>query len=68
MELILGLQCFMPLKVVQTFIKYVQHRDVFIIIIVDVVNPFEVELFHFYIDPISSFDDPVFDDFPKLLQ
>jgi hypothetical protein len=35
---------------------------------VDVVNLFEVELFHLYIDPISSFDDLVFDDFPKLLQ
>jgi hypothetical protein len=69
LELILGLQCSMPmLKVVQTFIKYVQHWDVFIVIIVDVVNPFEVELFHFYIVPISSFDDPMFDDFPKLLQ
>ncbi len=40
----------------------------FIIDFVDAVNIFEVELFHFYIDPISSFDDPVFDDFPKLLQ
>jgi hypothetical protein len=69
LELILGLQCFMPmLKVVQTFIKYVQHWDVFIIIIVDVVNPFEVELFHLYIDPVPSLDDLVFDDFPKLLQ
>jgi len=56
------------LKVVQTSIKYVQHRDVFIIDFVDVVNLFEVELFHLYIDPISSFDDLVFDDFPKLLQ
>ncbi len=69
LELILGLWCFMPmLKVVQTSIKYVQHRDVFIIDFVDVVNLFEVELFHLYIDPISSFDDLVFDDFPKLLQ
>jgi hypothetical protein len=56
------------LKVVQTFIKYVQHWDVFIIDFVDVVNIFDVELFHLYIDPISSFDHPMFDDFPKLLQ
>jgi hypothetical protein len=69
LELILGLPCFMPmLKVVQTFIKYVQHRYIFIIMTVDAMNLFEVELFHLYIDPISSFDDPVFDDFPKLLQ
>jgi hypothetical protein len=56
------------LKVVQTFIKYVQYQDVFIIDFVDAVNIFEVELFHLYIDPISSFDDPVFNDYPKLLQ
>ncbi len=69
LELILGLPCFMPmLKVVQTFIKYVQYQDVFIIDFVDAVNIFEVELFHLYIDPISSFDDPVFNDYPKLLQ
>jgi hypothetical protein len=27
----------------------------------------EAELFHLYIDPISNFSDPLFDDFTKLL-
>jgi hypothetical protein len=32
------------------------------------MNFIKVENFHLYIDPISSFDDPMFDDFNKLLQ
>jgi hypothetical protein len=34
---------------------------------VDVVNLVKVELFYLYIDPISSFNDFMFDDFTKLL-
>jgi hypothetical protein len=34
---------------------------------VDVVNLVKVELFYLYIDPISSFNDFMFDDFTNLL-
>jgi uncharacterized membrane protein SirB2 len=34
---------------------------------VDVVNLVKLELFYLYIDPISSFNDFMFDDFTKLL-
>ncbi len=32
------------------------------------INLVEAELFRLYIDPISNFSDPLFDDFTKLLQ
>jgi hypothetical protein len=34
----------------------------------DAINLVKAKLFHPYIDPFSSFDDPLFDDFTKLLQ
>jgi hypothetical protein len=34
---------------------------------VDVVNLVKVEMFYLYIDPISSFNDFMFDDFTNLL-
>jgi hypothetical protein len=32
------------------------------------MNLIKIEIFHLYIDPISSFGHPMFDDFNKLLQ
>ncbi len=67
--LILGLPCVMPiLEVVHSFIEYAQHGDVFIMDFLDAINLVKVKLFHLYTDPFSSFDDPLFDDFTKLLQ
>ncbi len=34
----------------------------------DVINLVKAKLFHLYIDPFSSFDDPLFNDFTKLFQ
>ncbi len=68
LELILSLPCVMlMLEVVHSFIKYAQCRDVFILDFVDVVNFAKAELFRLYIDPFFSFDDPLFNDFTKLL-
>jgi hypothetical protein len=54
-ELILGLPCLMPmLKVVHTFIMYVQCRDDFIMNFVDVVNLGKVELFCLYTNSLSK--------------
>jgi hypothetical protein len=35
---------------------------------VNAMNLIKVKFFRLYIDPISNFDDPIFDDFNKLLQ
>jgi hypothetical protein len=35
--------------------------------ILDAINFVKVDFFHLCIDPFSSFDDPLFDDFTKLL-
>jgi hypothetical protein len=68
LELILSLPCVMLiLEVVHSFIKYAQCQDVFILDFLDAVNFVEAELFHLYIDPFSSFDDPLFNDFIKFL-
>jgi len=68
LELILALSCLMPmLEVIHTLIKYAQHQDAFIVNFVDAINFVEVELFHFHVNPIFSFDNVVFDDFTKLL-
>jgi hypothetical protein len=56
------------LEVVYSLIKYAQHWDVFIMDFLNVINLVKVKLFHLYIYPFSSFDDPMFDDFTKLLQ
>jgi len=53
------------LEVVHSFNKYSQCQDVFIMDFVDVVNLTKAELFCFYIDPFSNFDDPLFNDFTK---
>lgn len=67
--LILGLSCVMPtLEVVHSLVKYVQCQDVFIMDFLDVINLIKVELFRFYIDPFSSFDNSLFDDFTRLFQ
>jgi len=67
--LILNLPCVMPiLDVVHSLIKYAQCWDVFIMDFLDAINLVGVKLFHLYIDPFSSFDNPLFDDFTKLLQ
>jgi len=68
-EFILGLPCFMPmLKVVHTFMKYVQCKDDFIMNFMDVVNLGKGYLFCFYIDSLSNFDDYLFDDFTKVVK
>jgi hypothetical protein len=68
LELTLAMPCFMPmLKVVHTFIKYIQFWDVFIINFVDVMNLVKVRLSYLYIDLIFNFDDFTFDNFTKLL-
>ncbi len=62
-----GYAMFMPmLKVIHTFIKYIQCWDVFIINFVDVMNLVNVKLSYLYIDPIFNFDDLTFDNFTKL--
>ncbi len=67
--LILGLPCVMPiLEVVYSLIKYAQHWDVFIMNFLDAINLVKAKVFHLYIYPFSSFDDPLFDDFTKVLQ
>jgi hypothetical protein len=63
LDLIMSMPCVMPiLEVVHSLIKYAQHRDVFIMDFLDVINLVKTKLFHFYIDPFSHFDD-----FTKLL-
>jgi hypothetical protein len=58
----------MPIwEVVHSFIKYAQRRDVFIMGFLHVIHLAKVELFCFYTDPFSNFDDPLFNDFTKLL-
>ncbi len=67
--LVLGLLCVMSiLEVVHSLIKYAQHWDVFIMDFLDAINLIKVRLFHCYIYPFSSFDDPLFDNFTKLFQ
>jgi hypothetical protein len=68
LELILDLQCvMMTLEVVHSLIKYAQCWDVFIMDFLNIVNFTKVELFYLYIDPFSSFDNLLFDDFTTLL-
>lgn len=55
------------LEVVSSFIKYAQRQDVFIMGFLHVINLAKVELFCFYTNPFSNFDDPLFNDFTKLL-
>jgi hypothetical protein len=55
------------LEVIHTLMKYAQHWDVFVNNFVDVVNLFYFKSLHLYINPISTFDDLVFDEFLKLL-
>jgi hypothetical protein len=40
---------------------------VFILDFVDAVNFAEAKLLRLYIDPFSTFDDPLFNDFTELL-
>jgi hypothetical protein len=67
-ELILGLPCSLfMLEVMQIFIKFAQHWDVFIVEFVDVVKLAKAELFHLYIDSYSYFEGPTFDAFNSLI-
>jgi hypothetical protein len=55
------------LEVVHSFNKYSQYQDLFIMDFVDVLNLTKAELFCFYIDPFSNFNDPLCNDFTKFL-
>jgi hypothetical protein len=55
------------LEVVHIWIKFAQHRDVFIVEFVDVVKFVEAELFRLYTDSYSCFEDPAFDAFNSLI-
>jgi hypothetical protein len=49
LDLIIGMPCVMPiLEVVHSFIKYVQHQNVFIMEFLDAINLVKFKLFHFY--------------------
>ncbi len=68
-ELILGLPCLMPMmKVVHTFIKYVQCINDFIMNFMNVVNLGKVYLFCLYTNSLSNFDYYLFDDFTKVVE
>ncbi len=41
------------------------NMGMFIMDFLDVINLVKAKLFHLYIDPFSSFDDPLFNDFTK---
>jgi hypothetical protein len=58
LELTLAMPCFTPiLKVVHTFIKYIQCWDVFIINFGDVMNLVKAKLSYLYVDQNFNFDD-----------
>jgi hypothetical protein len=57
LELILGLPCLLfMLEVMHIFIKFSQHRDVFIVESMDVMKLAKVELFRLYTNPYSCFE------------
>ncbi len=68
LDLILGLPCVMLiLEVVHSLINCAQCRDVFIMEFLNAINLAKAELFCLYIDRISNFSEPLFNDFTKLL-
>jgi hypothetical protein len=67
-EFILGLLCILPLlECVHTLIKFEQHRDVFIYNFMDIFKPTQQDLFKFYYDPFTKYEDPTFDYFNYLI-
>ncbi len=67
-EFILGLHCILPLlECVHMLIKFAQHKDVFIYNFMDIFKPTQQDLFKFYYDPFTKYEDPTFDDFNYLL-
>jgi hypothetical protein len=48
-------------------IKFAQHKDVFIYNFMDIFKPTQQDLFKFYYDPFTKYEDPTFDDFNYLL-
>jgi hypothetical protein len=66
-EFILGLLCILPLlECVHMLITFAQHRDVFIYNFMDIFKPTQQNLFKFYCDPFTKYEDPTFDDFVYL--
>jgi len=47
-------------------IKLTHSYDVFVCYFIDAVNVFQLDLYRFYFDPYTKFDDPTFDEFKAL--
>jgi hypothetical protein len=68
LELILGLHAILLLlDYVHTLMKLAQSRDVVVYDFIDVVKVCQLDLYRFYFDPYTKFDDPIFDE-PKALE
>jgi len=67
LELILGLHAILPfLDFVHTLIKLTQSHDVFICDFVNTVKVCQLDLYYFYFDPYTKFEDLAFDELKTL--
>lgn len=68
LELIIGLHVILPfLDFMHTLVKLTQSCDVFVCEFVDMVKVCQLDLYYFYFNPYTKFDDLTFEE-PKTLE